>query len=84
MTSALVTVDASAVGYRGTVALSGKDPVAFTGRFTEKESKASSTEREIVGYAAGSEAVASIYEKLCADDLVSTEAELGAQRQQAV
>jgi hypothetical protein len=53
-TSAIITVDASGVGYGGQVEVVGSNPVKFTGTFTEEQAAASSTEREITGKEKGS------------------------------
>jgi hypothetical protein len=51
------TVDASGVGYGGSVSVKGSDPVEFTGTFTSEQAAQSSTAREIRGYAAALETV---------------------------
>jgi hypothetical protein len=50
------TVDASGVGYGGTVAVGRKSPVKITGTFSPEQAAQSSTAREIWGYAAALEA----------------------------
>jgi hypothetical protein len=60
-TTAVLTVDASGVGYGGQVELNETEPVQFTGTFTREQAQASSTEREIIGYGAGLATVAQIF-----------------------
>jgi hypothetical protein len=47
-----VKVDASRIGFRGTIRIDSQESVPFAGTFTEDQMAGSSTEREVRGYAA--------------------------------
>jgi hypothetical protein len=51
-------VDASGVGFGGTLRVKDKEPIPFWGTFPEKHAEESSTAREVRGYAAALEVVA--------------------------
>jgi hypothetical protein len=52
-TTVTITSDASGVGFGGQIQLSKRQPVQFSGTFSETQAATSSTEREVTGYAAG-------------------------------